>query len=234
MTDLIRRTLDMVLRVLVFLHANPSDDPAYVANLARLEADAARLQELAAREKSGHIEVGAAVVGKKEQKGNINDAMTLLSRLAVIATRDVPSMPVRLTIPKPHSGAQTLITGARVVVNEARAQQEMLTTYGMTTGFLDQVTGMIDQYEQAISAKSSGVNTHVGANAEMQEIATEIVRLVRVLDAVQRPRFRHDPEKRAAWKSARSIVRRTPKSDAEPAEPVVPTQPPKDSAEPAA
>jgi hypothetical protein len=227
MTSQIRRILEMVLRVLVFLRAHLSDDPAYVANVARLEASAAKLQALAAQEQSGHIEVNAAVVTKDELEASLQDGLTLLSRLAVTATRDDPAMPVRLTIPKPHSTQQALITGARAVVTEAKAQQDKLTKFGMTPGYLDQLAATVDQYEQAIGAKGSGKSAHVGANAEMHDVAVEIVSLVRLLDAIQRPGFRHDPEKRAAWKSARTILRRTPKPQAEPVQPPTdPTPPP--------
>jgi len=218
MTDYISRIFDMVLRALIFLRANPLDDPAFITNVARLESDAARLQQLADMERSGHIEAGAAVIGKKEGKANILDGLNILARLAVIATREVPELPVRLTLPKPNSGAQKLIGGARTVVTQARAQQELLTRYGMTTGFLDQLGATIDQYERAVSAKSSGVNTHIGAAAEMESVASEITRLVKVLDAVQRPHLRRDPQKRAAWKAARSTVRHTPKQAADPVE----------------
>ncbi len=228
MTSQIRRTLEMVLRVLNFLRANPSDDPAYIATVARLEASAAKLQALAAQERSGHIGVSAAVVTKDELEANLLDGLILLSRLSVTATREDPAMPVRLTLPKPHSTQQALITGARVVVTEAKAQQDVLTTFGMTTGFLDHLSSTVDQYEQAIGAKGSGQSAHVGANAEMHEVAVEIVSLVRLLDAVQRPRFRHDLEKRAAWKSARTVQRRAPKPESDPAEP------PTDSATPPA
>ena len=232
MTDFISRILDMVLRALIFLRANPSDDPAFTTNVTRLETDAARLQELAAMERNGHIEAGAAVIGKKEGKANILDALNVLSRLAVIATREVPELPVRLTIPKPSSGAQKLITGARTVVTQARAQQELLTRYGMSSGFLDQLSTTIDQYERAVSAKSSGVNTHIGAAAEMEAVASEISRLVKVLDAVQRPSLRHDPQKRAAWKAARTVVRHTAKPADAPAE--TPNPPAAGSESPAA
>jgi len=133
-TDLIRCTLENVLRVLGFLHADPSDDAAYLANVASLETDTAKLQALAAQERTGHIAVSATVISKKELKGNLNHALTLLSRLAVTATQDAPSMPVRLSIPKPRRGRRTLITGARIVVTEARTQQELLTKFGRTCG----------------------------------------------------------------------------------------------------
>jgi hypothetical protein len=218
MTDYISRVFDMVLRVLVFLRANPFDTPAFTANLALLEADAGRLQELADMERSGHVEASAAVIGKKEGKADILDGLNFLGRISVIATREVPDMPVRLTMPKPNSGAQKLITGARVVVTQARAQQELLTKYGMTTGFLDELTVSINQYETAVNSKSSGVNTHIGAAAEMETVTSEITRLVKVIDAVMRRRLRNDPLKRAAWKAARTVVRHTPKSAEAPAE----------------
>jgi hypothetical protein len=211
MTDYISRVFDMVLRVLVFLRANPLDTPAFTANLALLEAAAARLQDLADLERSGHIEASAAVIGKKQGKADILDGLNFLGRVAVVATREVPEMPVRLTIPKPNSGAQKLITGARAVVTQARDQQELLTKYGMTTGFLDELTVSINQYEKAVNTKSSGVNMHIGAAAEMESVTSEITRLVKVIDAVMRRRLRNDPQKRAAWKAARTVVRHTPK-----------------------
>ncbi len=232
MTDYISRLFDMILRVLVFLRANPIDTPAFTANLALLEADAARLQELADMERSGHIEASAAVIGKKERKADILDDLSFLGRVAGIATREVPEMPVRLTIPKPNSGAQKLITGARGAVTQARAQQELLIKYGMTTGFLDGLTVSIDQYEKAVNSKSSGVNMHIGASAEMESVASEAARIVKVIDASLRRRLRHDPQKRAAWKAARTIVRHTPKSAEDPAE--TPTPPKAGSESPAA
>lgn len=232
MTDYISRVFDMVLRVLVFLRANPLDTPAFTANMALLETGAARLKELAAMERDGHIEASAAVIGKKEGKANILDGLNFLGRISVVATREVPEMPVRLTIPKRNSGAQKLIGGARTVVTQALAQQELLTKYGMTTGFLDELTVSIDQYEKAVTAKSSGVNTHIGAAAEMEVVTSEITRLVKVIDAAMRRRLRNDPLKRAAWKAARTVVRHTPKPADAPAEtPVDTPNPPAGSKE---
>ncbi len=134
----------------------------------------------------------------------------------LLGMQEEPSIPVRFSIPRPPSSAQVFLTGGRVVLAEAQAHAELLGRYGMAAGLLDQFRTVLDQYEQAINAKNSGTSSHVGANAELQELAVEIIRVVRLLDAVNRPRFRNDPEKRAAWKSARDIVRPAPKTESPP------------------
>lgn len=230
----IRRIIDMVLRVLGFLHANPSDDPAWQGAARRLEDSAAKLQTLAAKERSGHVAVGAAAITKEELRAKLNDFLILLARLAAVATREDPALPVRLTLPSPHSGQQVFLNSSRVVLDQAQAQQAVLAQYGMTPEFLGQFKDTLDLYEQEINAKDSGTSTHVGANAEMRALASEIIRLVKVVDAIHRPLFRNDAEKRAAWKSARTVARTLPKTDAESATPPAQLEPPKDSAHPAA
>ncbi|MEO8140672.1 MAG: hypothetical protein ABI742_13545, partial [Gemmatimonadota bacterium] len=149
----------------------------------------------------------------------LENSFMLIARIAATAKREEPAIPVQLNIPKPRSGEQNYLTGGRVVLEQARNHQELLTKYGLTAGFLDQTATLLDQYETAIKTKNSGTSSHVGANAEMQELATEVQRGVKLLDAFNRPRFRKDPEKRAAWKSARDVVRHTPKPAEEPAKP---------------
>ncbi len=228
------RIIEMVLRVLGFLHANPSDDPAWQRALRRMEDAAARLQSLAAKERGGHVAAESATVTKEDLRARLHDFLTLLARLAAVATREEPTMPVRLTLPRPHSSQQVYLNSGRVVLSEAREQQAVLTQFGMTPEFLGQFESTLNAYEQAISAKYTGTSAHVGANAEMRDLAKEIIRLVRVLDAIHRPLFRHDAEKRAAWKSARTVTRTLPATEAESAAPATPTTPPSDSAHPAA
>lgn len=230
----IRRIIDMVLRVLLFLHANPLDDPAWKTAVRRLEDSAARLQALVLKALSGVVEVGAAAITKEDLRAKLHDSLIFLARMAQLASREEPSMLVRFSLPNPHSSQQVYLNGCRVVLSEAQEQQSLLGTYGMTPEFLAQFSTTIGAYEQAIGAKDSGASTHIGANAEMRALASEIIRLVRVVDAIHRPLFRHDAGKRVAWKSARTVARTLPKADTEPATPPAPTEPSNDSSHPAA
>jgi len=230
----IRRIIEMVLRVLGFLHANPADDRVWQSALGRLEDSAKRLLALTAQERSGHVTAEAAAVTKEDLRARLHDLLNIIAHLAGIATREDPAMPVRLTLPKPHNSQQVYLNSGRVVLGQAREHQEILTQYGMTPELLRELESTLDAYEQAIGTKYTGTSAHVGANAEMRALASEIIRLVKVVDAIHRPLFRNDAEKRAAWKSARTVARTLPKTDAEPVEPPATTEPPKDSTSPAA
>ncbi len=225
MTTATRRIVDMVLRVLGFLHANPFDEPAHMAVASRLEDRATRIQTLAEQEQSGHIAARAASLTKQNVREKIIDALNFLGRVAATALLEEPEIPVRLSIPRPHSSQLAFLTGGRVVVTQAQGRQDVLTKHGMPAGFLEQLSALLDQYEQSINAKNDGTSAHVGASAELEGVALEINRLVRLLDAVYRPLFRNDPEKRAAWKSAKDVVRPAPKPDTQPAKPGGEAQP---------
>jgi TATA-box binding protein (TBP) (component of TFIID and TFIIIB) len=215
MTAAIRRIIDMVLRVLGFSHENPPEDPAHLAAVARLEERAVRIQALAVQEQTGRKAAKAAQITKQRTREKVRDGLHLLARAAATAEREEPEIPVRLSLPKPHSSQQVFLTGARVVVTEARAHQELLTRYGMSASFLDQLTTMLDQYEQSINTQNSGTSMHVGASAELEDVAQEISRLVRLLDAIYRPRYRDDAEKLAAWDSAMDVRRPAAKAEGE-------------------
>jgi hypothetical protein len=211
--------MDMVLRVLGFVHANPTDDPAFAAAVARLEDRAGRAQDLAAQEQSGHIAEQAATLTKRELRVQLSDCLSFLGRLAATASRLQPELPIRLSIPKPHSSQHAFLTGCGVVVTEAQAQLDTLGKFGLTPEYLTNMAAVVAQYAKAIEAKNSGTSSHVGASGEFAALAVELNQLVRLLDAIYRPRFKNDPEKRAAWKSVKDVVRPASKPAAVPAKP---------------
>ncbi len=67
MSSYIFRVLDMVLRVLGFVHAHPSDDPVHLAATARLEERVARLKALLDQERNGFVTEGAATLTKQQR-----------------------------------------------------------------------------------------------------------------------------------------------------------------------
>jgi hypothetical protein len=76
----------------------------------------------------------------------------------------------------------------------------------MPATFLEDLSSLVDQYEQAISDKLAGRSAHVGASAELEAVTSEIMLVVHLLDRLNRVRFRKDGELFAAWKSARDVA----------------------------
>ena len=76
----------------------------------------------------------------------------------------------------------------------------------MPEGFLDQLNATLDRYEQALNQQHAGRAAHVGARAELEAVTSDIMLIIRQLDALNRFRFRSDAESLAAWKSARDVA----------------------------
>ena len=76
----------------------------------------------------------------------------------------------------------------------------------MPEGFLDELNAALDRYEQSLNQQHAGRAAHVGARAELEAVTSDIMLIVRQLDALNRFRFRSDAESLAAWKSARDVA----------------------------
>ena len=225
MSTVIRHVVEMVLRVLGFCRANPTDDVAHTTTAARLEERAQRLQELAAQEQAGRIAAKAAVLTKRETRQVLTDALLFLARIAETVRREEPEVTVRLSLPRPHSSEQVYLTAGRAVLVEAQAQQAFLLRHGMGPDFLTALGTALDQYDEAIRARIAGVSAHVGASQEMEFVSAEIRQLVRLLDTINRRRFRDNAEKAAQWRSARTVVRRARNGEEKPAVTPAPVPP---------
>lgn len=101
---------------------------------------------------------------------------------------------------------QAFLTRARVAVATGSTHSELLTRFGMPESFLADLGAALDRFEQSLNEKHNGRAAHVGARAELDAVAAEIMLIVRQLDALNRFRFRTDAESLAAWKSARDVA----------------------------
>jgi hypothetical protein len=69
---------------------------------------------------------------------------------------------------------------------------------------------------------AEGRLAHVGASAELDTVADEIVQVVNVMDGLNRFRFTHEPELLAAWESASNVFATPRSADTEPESGVTP------------
>jgi hypothetical protein len=202
----IRRKLDMAGRVRDFCRTHPDPNPGYTAAVARLEERLVRAEALARQEVTGHQTVAGAVVNKEQLREEIYGTLGLLSGLAESAAKEEPELAVGFGRPRTKFSHQVFLTRARVAAANATAHRDLLIRYGMPETFLDQLGAGLDQFEQALNEKHNGRAAHVGARAELEAVTSEIMLLVRQLDALNRFRFRNDAESLAAWKSARDVA----------------------------
>jgi hypothetical protein len=76
----------------------------------------------------------------------------------------------------------------------------------MAEPVLDSLVATLEKYDKAVLQGAQGRRQHVGASADLDTVADEIVQVVRLLDGYHRLQFGRDPELMAAWESASSVV----------------------------
>ena len=202
----IRRKLDMAGRARDFCRTHPDQNTGYTAAVQRLEERLTRAEALARQEVSGHIAVNGAVVNKEQLRVEIHKTIALLAGLAGPAAREERELAVGIIRPDVNGSHQAFLTRSRVAAATGSSHKELLTRYGMPDGFLDELNAALDRYEQALNQQHAGRAAHVGARAELDAVTSEIMLIVRQLDALNRFHFRKDAESLAAWKSARDVA----------------------------
>jgi hypothetical protein len=211
-----RLRLDMGARVRGFCRAHPTDDPGYTGLVTRLEDRLDRARILAEQQRAGQVTAHASVVSKDDLKVLVRDRLLVVSGAAELAALDDPGLDARVEAPSLGISHRAFLTAARVVLAQATPLKETLQQHGMPVNFLADLAVQVDHYEQVVDEKVTAQSSHVGASADLEAVAAEVLMVVRMLDRVNRVRFRKDAELLAAWKSARDVAW------VNPAEPEVP------------
>ena len=92
------------------------------------------------------------------------------------------------------------------MVAEAQRQKELLVKHGLVERVLDGLRNRFRNSMQVVEQGAEGRRVHVGARADLDVVADEVVQIVRVIDGLNRFRFARDPELLAAWKSASNVT----------------------------
>jgi hypothetical protein len=197
--------LEMGTRVVAFSKANPSDNPGQEAAVAKLDEKVARAKALVNQGATGHLTVHASVLTKDEVRDALTVKIRLLQGVARAAAVEVPGVGARIRLRNGRPGNTAFLASAQLALAQATEFQELFTKYGMPAGFLEEFGALVKEFEASLDEKDAGLRTHVGANAELDATMSDIMMLVKQLDAINRHRFRKDAERLAAWKSARNV-----------------------------
>jgi len=226
MHSLIRLKLDMAGRAAEFCRNHPDDNPATAQVATRLTELIDRAETLARQQRSSLTVASAAVNAKAELRLAIENGLAALFGIARVASVAHPDIAVHRRLPRAHANEVTLLTSARVAVAEATAIKEQLAPYGLNDGLLETLAADIDAYNVELGRQRTAITAQVGAGADLKAVSTDIMAVVKNLDALHRVRFRNDRELRAAWKSARNVAWQL----REPVGPATPTTPAPDQA----
>ena len=206
MERIIRRKLDMAVRVLEFSRAFPSADASYASVQARFEEGVERLRALSAQQLNGQTTSRASRARRQGLRRTLQMALLRhLVTVAEVAAQVEPAIAGRFPLPKSNSTNQAFRTAARALLEQGVAHRELLARHGLADRLLDDLRAAVDQYDAAVEEANAGRRDHVGARVELKAVADEVMQLVAMLDGLNRYRYSSDPGQMAAWESARNV-----------------------------
>ncbi|MDZ4865474.1 MAG: hypothetical protein SGJ01_18835 [Gemmatimonadota bacterium] len=217
----LRLRLDMAGRAVEFCHTHPDPDTATAPVVIRLTDLVTRAETLSLQQRTSLTVVAAAVSQKIQLRLDIENALAAISGVARAAAVIHPDITVHRRLPRPRTNENTLLTMARVAVAEATAIKDQLAPYGLSDGMLTGLAADVDAYESEIARQRNALAAQVGARADLKGATSDIMKVVKNLDAIHRLRFNRDRELKAACSSARNVAWRNPEPDV----PIDPTTP---------
>lgn len=202
-----RRKIEMGRRALEFCREHPDAEPGSDAQVARLEQLLARASEVATAQRDGIVHVGAAAQRKRDLRREMLDLpIPHLAEVGQAAARERHELGQVFRF---RPSAKTFLafgTAARSMAAAAQENRELLLKYGLSPSVLDQFKKELDEFEATIALGNDGRTAHVGATRELPGLASEIVRIVRVMDGRNRQRFADDGQLLGSWLGASRVL----------------------------
>lgn len=195
-----------------FNRAHPFDSPEFVLILTELDGLIVRSEVLSAQQREGFIDQHAGAIRKRELEARMRRIhLPHLAQAGESAARVNHELATTFKIRPPAETLAAFRTAAGSMAAAAETHKVVLTGRGMSLHVLEDLRRALKEFDIAAELGTAGRAAHVGASAELKIVGDEIVKRVRLLDAVNRLRFQDDPSLLAAWQSV-SKVRATPKS----------------------
>jgi hypothetical protein len=207
MDAILRRRLEMAVRVRDFLRAHKTDAVGEGLGLAKLEDLIQRAELLGAQQRAGIAVTRASAEQRRRLRDTLQHTLLLYLRAVgeVAAQQDV-QLADQFRLPPPNASNQALLEAARGMLGKATDHKDVLISGGMSPALVDALADAVTQFEQTLEASREGRRGHVGASADLGAVAAEITAQIKVLDGLVRFRFGDDAELMAAWRSARNVL----------------------------
>ena len=204
----VSRRLEMGTRALEFSEAHPVDSPGYATAVQQLKDQLARAEQLGKEQERGTTEVHAATARKNELKRSIRwSQLVHLAGVAERAAKEVPGLVQKFDLPRVPNRNLGFSTVARTMVEEAQRHKDVLIKHGLVEQILDSLGESLDQFDEVVQHGAEGRRVHIGARANLEVAADEVVQIVKILNGYNRHRFITQPDLLAAWTAARNVVR---------------------------
>lgn len=205
----VRRTAEMVGRTVNFCTARPDSDLGQTVLEARLKEVKAQMDEMAALQRSGLIDVHTGAEAKRRiRRETLAGPIAHLSEVGGLAAKAHPGLIGKLRYKPSGTSYLAHMTAARSMQAEADEHKEELKPFGLSEAVQNVFGQLLDQFDAAVKLGSDGRGKHKGATRRLQALALEGGQVVRAMDARNRDRFKNDPQALEEWLTASTVVGR--------------------------
>jgi hypothetical protein len=165
------------------------------------------MEELAKQQQAGQLTRRASSARRRTVRRRLHhELLRHLVTVADLAAVEQPGLAERFQLPNGNWSHETFRTVARKMLEEGQARHELFAKYGLAEKLLEDLAAAVDDFDASVAESNEGRREHVGARAELKAVSDEVLRLVEMLDGLNRYRFGNNAELRAAWESARNVV----------------------------
>jgi len=210
MRDKDRRRVERLARTDAYHAANADDFPeTSKGGLAAADIRAA-LAEVEALETSLVASVSThqqATEGKDGTRKSLYAQLRAISDTAKTIGLDYPEVKGSFRFTGARISDQALLATARAFLNAAQPLKARFIEYDMPADFLDTLGASIAAFEQHMERQTAGVGARIAANAAHEEVLRRGEAAMERFDTAARNKYRNNPEKLAAWESARRLER---------------------------
>jgi hypothetical protein len=201
------RRLEMGARALEFSQAHPDESAGYNSVIAELKELLERSKQLADQQRQRTAVARAATARKRALRRSLRQGeLTFLARAARRAAKEVPELAQKFALSRQHLPYLAFRSLARTLLAEGQARKELLVRYGLSDRVLDTLAQRLDEFDQSLSEGTEGRRMSVEARVELQVKGDELIKVVGVIDGLNRIRFADDPDLLAAWRSASNVI----------------------------
>jgi hypothetical protein len=196
----------MAVRARDFLRAHPVSDPSHLAITTRLDDLVAKAQSLAVLEQGGRLDARAANRHRTSLRVEIlTRKVRFIERVGVLAAAERPDLAGRFRGPSFNASNAVFLTRGWDLANLAREHLELLARHGLAATQLEDLASALTRFEEATLKANVGRGTHVGARRELESTVRGILKILGVLDVLNKIRFSGNEQLLGEWLSARNV-----------------------------
>lgn len=207
MSSELNRKVGTADRALEFMRANPFASEAEQAVVAELQNLHERGVELQGQVLEGE---GLVAEGSRQRRALadavVRELLRPLARAAAAVGDEEPAVARLTRIPSARVSMQKFRVAMEAAATLSGTHKDVLVRHGLSPSLPDELAAGLGRFETAMEQAHAGRRAHIGARAELQDVGHRITAVLRQLDGMNMYRYRKDPERSAAWKSAKRVT----------------------------